>query len=187
MVTVTELDNTRNGDRIVKTILGVSDSAFRFNASNIISYKENLVVDGETILFDLMNSVMSINISITQRITYQANTVSIVNGNVLTNNINTFHFSNSDRFYQFDGNKINPLGGFGVLYYNPATGTALFATNSVVISGIEAARIATCVEEDPVVGLATGPASCHCQRSRRRKRDVDAALPRKKMEFRKKK
>ena len=149
------------------------------NASNIISYGEHFVVNGDTILFDLMNSVMSINISSTQRITYQANAVSILNGNVLRNNINSFYYYGE---FQFDGNKINPVRGFGVLYYNPAIATALFATNSVVISGIEAARIATCVEEDPVVGLATGPASCHCQRSRRRKRDVDATLPRKKME-----
>ena len=187
VLTVTEVDNTRTVVEETASSLGVQTRINIMNASNSINIEQSgfLVVDGETILN--LNDVERINITNVQHITYQTNTINILNGNELANNINTFHYYDGLRFYRFDGNKMNSLRGFGVLYYNPATGTAFFTINRGIISQIGAARNASCSEEDPVAGLATGPASCLCQRSRRKKRDVHAELPRKKREFRKKK
>ncbi len=142
-LTVTEVDNTRTVVEDTSSSLGIQTRINILNASNNIDFEQNgfLAVDRENILS--LGDVEQINITNVQRITYKTDSINLLDGNILADNINQFYYYDGLRFYPFAEDKENPLRGSGVLYYNPVTGTALYSININFNDQLDAAIAAT--------------------------------------------
>ena len=138
LLTTTESDNTMTlvDEAISNGIIQGVSRIFRADI-NITFMESVLQVNGDNIL-DL-NGVEQTNISNTQRITYQNDKISIPNEETLAERISMFFYYDGFRIYQFNTSKINPLLGPGMLYYNRATGMAVYSIDEDFNAQVNAA------------------------------------------------
>ncbi|XP_064399047.1 uncharacterized protein DDB_G0271670-like [Halichondria panicea] len=91
-----------------------------------------LVANGEDVLI-----VDNIQQQSVEGIDYTGGTITLPDGTVVANNVNTLTYFDGFRFYEFTSDTINDLPGPGMLYYNPTTGTALYSINGVFNSQLD--------------------------------------------------
>ena len=117
-----------------------------------------LLVDGNSILNFNIDRFVESNVGNGQTVTYQNNTLSILNGDTV-NNISMFTYYDGFRFYQFNDTKINPLSGNGTLFYSPNSGMAVYSIDpqftsffSTIVSSL---RNESSTEMSPSVPVVT--------------------------------
>ena len=131
-LSVVESDQTSTRvQRMVDLGMDTRETVMIIPASDDITFPSS---SDQTILTVNDKDVIDLNgvsrVTTTKGALFQNNVVSLPDGSILADNVNMFVYYDGFRFYCFNESLINPLGGPGNLYINPATGTSLYSISS---------------------------------------------------------
>ena len=100
-------------------------------------------------LFSLSKDIQKTDITPSQAIEYRDRLVSNSDESISINNVHRLYYYNGLLLHTFDGSKIDPILDSGRVYYNPHTRTALYISDTDLITRMERA-IAVLPRDNPI-------------------------------------